>query len=260
MIRNIISGAAMLVSVAVNATPSSLNAQADSAYNKEDYSLAVSLYNESITNDGASSDIYYNLGNAYYRDGRLGKAIICYERSLALDPSNDEARINLDFVKTKIQDIPEDDSSFLSNLHKSICSATSPDGWAWLTLGLFITLLGTIALYIFSSDVLWRKIGFFGGAIIAVAFVYCLIIAWQTAGASSRHNEAIVIVPTTNMSSAPRSSRGKTEKVVPIHEGTKIEIIDSISTPDDPHVGKWYNAKINNSTQAWLNADDVEKI
>lgn len=260
MIRNIISGFALLICASVSAAPSALNAQADSAYNKEDYGLAVSLYNESIAQDGASSGIYYNLGNAYYRDGKLGKAIVCYERSLAFDPSNEDARTNLEFVKTKIQDIPEDDSSFLSNLHKSISSAMSPDGWAWLTLALFIILLGTIAVYIFSSDVTMRKIGFFGGGIVAVAFIYTIIIAWQTAGAPSRHNEAVVIVPTTNLSSAPRSTRGKTEKVVPIHEGTKIEILDSLSTPDDPDVGKWYDIKINNSSRAWLNADDVEKI
>lgn len=260
MLRNIIAGCTLMMCAVASASPSVLSQKADSAYNKEDYGLAVSLYNESVATDGASSDIYYNLGNAYYRDGRLGKAIVCYERSLALDPSNKEARTNLEFVKTKIQDIPEDDSSFLSNLHKSISSSMSPDGWAWLSLGLFIILLGTIAIYIFSSNVTWRKIGFFGGGIVAVAFIYFIIIAWQTAGASSRHNEAVVIVPTTNLSSAPRSTRGKAEKIVPIHEGTKIEILDSVSTPDDPHVGKWYDVKINNSSRAWLNAADVEKI
>lgn len=263
MIRNILTGLALLLCSTLSSLPASaatLSAQADSAYNKENYSLAVSLYNESIATDGASSDIYYNLGNAYYRDGKLGKAILCYERALALNPANKEARTNLDFVKTKIQDIPEDDSSFLSNLHKSISSTVSPDAWAWLTLALFIVLLGTIALYIFSSNITWRKIGFFGGGIVAVAFVYLFIIAWQTASASSKHNEAVVTVQTTNLSSAPRSSRSKTEKVVPIHEGTKIEILDSVSTPDDPHVGKWYDVKINNSSRAWLNAADVEKI
>ena len=91
-------------------------------------------------------------------------------------------------------------------------------------------------------------------------FAYTIVIAYQTASAYKSHEEAVVIVPTTNLSSAPRSNRGDKEKVVPIHEGTKVMIIDSLSTPDDPNVGKWYDVKINNSSRAWLNAADVERI
>ena len=86
------------------------------------------------------------------------------------------------------------------------------------------------------------------------------MIAYQTAGAYDRHDKAVVIVPTTNLSSAPRSTRSEKEKIVPIHEGTKVEIIDSLSTPDDPNVGKWFDVKINNTTRAWLDAQAVERI
>lgn len=244
----------------LSASATSMAQQADSAYNREAYSDAIRLYNEAITTDGVSSNILYNLGNAYYRDNQLGKAILSYERALKLDPSNNEAAINLNFVKTQIEDAPEDDSSFLSNVHKGIVSTFAPDAWAWLALAIFIVLLGTIAAYIFSNHVAVRKFGFFGAIIMVFIFIYVIAIAYQTAGAYRKHDSAIVIVPTTSLSSAPRSSRSDKEKVVPIHEGTKVEILDSLSTPDDPNVGKWYDVKINNSSRAWLNADDVERI
>lgn len=244
----------------LTASAANLAQQADSAYNREAYSDAIRLYTESINNEGVSSNILYNLGNAYYRDNQLGKAIICYERALTLDPSNNEAAINLNFVKTRIEDAPEDDSSFLSNVHKQIVSTFSPDAWAWIALALFIILLGTIAAYIFSGNVTVRKFGFFGAIVMVFVFIYIIAIAYQTAGAYRNHESAIVIVPTTNLSSAPRSSRSDKEKVVPIHEGTRIEILDSLSTPDDPNVGKWYDVKINNSSRGWLNASDVERI
>lgn len=237
-----------------------LAVQADSAYNREAYTDAIRLYNESIIEDGVSSTVFYNLGNAYYRDNQLGKAVISYERALALDPSNSDARINLDFVRTRIEDAPEDDSSFLYNLHKDICSLMSPDAWAWMALTLFVIMLATGALYIFSSQIGRRKIGFFGGIVVFFIFIYVVIIAWQTAGEYGRQDRAVVIVPTTNLTTAPRSSRGEKEKVVPIHEGTVVTILDSLSTPDDPNVGKWYDVKINNSSRAWLNAADVEHI
>lgn len=94
----------------------SLGEQADSAYNKEDYRSAIELYRSSIDNEGQSSDIYYNLANAYYRADKLGMAVVNYERALKLDPTNSDARANLEFVRSRIQDRPEDDSAFLSNV------------------------------------------------------------------------------------------------------------------------------------------------
>ncbi len=245
--------------ISMSASASSLAQQADSAYNREAYAEAIGLYNEALASDGLSSDLYFNLGNAYYRDNQLGKAVLSYERALAIDPSNDEAAVNLSFVRTRIEDAPEDDSSFLNNVHKSISSLMSPNAWAWLALLMFVILLATVAVYIFSSNVALRKTGFFGGMIVCVVFIYVIVIAAQTAGAYGNHSSAIVVVPTTNLSSAPRSTRSEKEKVVPIHEGTKVEILDSLSTPDDPNVGKWYDVKINNSSRAWLNAADVER-
>lgn len=234
--------------------------QADSAYNKESYRDAIKLYSEAIASDGATSDLYYNIGNAYYRDNQLGKAVVSYERALAINPSNQEARINLDFVKTRIEDAPEDDSSFLYNLHLKVVSLITPNAWAVLALLSFIMLIGAVALYIFSSDVTLRKVGFFSAIVFCFIFGYIFAISYQTANAGRNHNEAVVIVPTTTLSSAPRSSRNEKEKVVPIHEGTKVLIIDSLSTPDDLHVGRWYDVKINNSSRGWLNAADVERI
>lgn len=252
--------AILLILSSITASAATLVQKADSAYNSEAYGEAIRLYNESIAEDGVSSDLYYNLGNAYYRDNNLGKAILSYERSLAIDPSNKDAAANLEFVKTRIEDAPEDDSSYLANVHHSILSSLSPDAWAWLTFVVFILLLSTIAIYIFSTNVSLRKLGFFSGFIVAFIFVYLLVISYLSADSDSSHNYAVVIVSTTNLSSAPKSSRGEKEKVVPIHEGTKVEIIDSLSTPNDPNVGKWYDVKINNSTRAWLNAADVERI
>ena len=104
----------------IAATAASPAQQADSAYNKEDYRGAISLYKQAIDSDGVSADIYYNLGNAYFRNGQPGMAVVSYERALKLEPSHTDARHNLAFVRSRIQDLPEDDSSFLVNLHHGI--------------------------------------------------------------------------------------------------------------------------------------------
>lgn len=175
---------------------------------------------------------------------------------LQLDPSMADARANLDFVNTKILDKPEDDSTFLGNLHRSISSWLSPNGWAWLAFGLFAAVLGCVALYIFTSAVMLRKTGFFGGFILLLAFAYALIIAAQTASAPFSHTRAVVISPTANLSTTPGATADGT-KIIPVHEGTVLEIVDSTAVPGAP---VWYDVKINNSTRAWVESTDIEKI
>ena len=232
---------------------------ADSAYSKENYTEAVELYNRALAEGNVSANVYYNLGNAYFRLGKNGRAVIAYQRALRIDPANADARANLAFVQSRLQDLPEDDNSFLSNLHNDIVTATSANAWAWIALGVFVLLAAAIALYIFSGNVALRKVGFFGAGVFAVATVYFIVVAADAAARTSDHSDAVVIVPTTLLNSVPRQPK-QTEKVVPLHEGAQVQIIDSVLTPDDPVSPRWYNVKINNSTGAWLRATDVERI
>ena len=129
-----------------------------------------------------------------------------------------------------------------------------------IPFGIFVLLMGAIALYIFSRNVPARKSGFFGGIVLLVLFVYTLATAYDSMASARSHESAVVTAPSTQLSSTPRASRTASDKVVTIHEGTKVEIVDSVATPDDPVSPKWYNVKINNGTKAWLRASDVERI
>lgn len=252
--------AIIICAIAFRAAALTVGQQADSAYNKENYREAIALYLQSVSEEGKSSTAYYNLGNAYFRNDNLGKAVLSYERALKLDPANKDARQNLDFVKSRIQDRPEDDTSFFTALHRSTVSTFHPDTWAWIAFAVFLLLAGSAALYMFSNNVLLRKTGFFGGAVLLFIFIYVLTVAADAAATARSHESAVVITPSTQLSSAPRAARTSSDKVVTIHEGTRVEIIDSVATPDDPVSPKWYEVKINNSTRAWLRASDVERI
>ncbi len=222
-------------------------AAADSAYTADDFSRAIELYTRALETDGASPDLYYNLGNAYYRNCNLGRAIVAYHRCLRLDPANADARANLAFVNSRIQDLPEDDSSFLTRMHTAVVTACSANAWAWIAFAAFALTLAAVALYIF------------GAFVLAVLTAYFIVVAAAAAARIDDRSHAIVTVPTTFLNSIPRQPK-QTDKVVPLHEGTRVEIIDSVPTPDDPVSPRWYNVKINNSTHAWLRATDVERI
>lgn len=233
---------------------------ADSAYNAHNFRQALSLYNLALDQQGSSSELYYNIGNTHYRLGNIGQAVVAYERALRLDPSNDDARANLDFVNSTIKGMPEDGSTFLSNIHSGIISLAGPDGWAITALVLFIVVLGCIVLYLFTTNVTLRKIGFFGGFVILCLFIYAAVIAWQTANAINDHDTAVVISSNAKLRTNPGAAKTPDSKTINIPEGTCVQIIDSMATPSDPVSPMYYNIRLNGTTEAWIGSSYLERI
>ena len=131
----------LLLFFASTISANSLTHQADSAYTEDNFVEAISLYNKIIQEEGTSSLLYYNLGNSYFRSGKLGKAIVCYERSVILDPSNEDAITNLNFVRSQITDKPGDNGTWISNTINELITSTHANTWAVLALVSFILLL-----------------------------------------------------------------------------------------------------------------------
>lgn len=235
-------------------------AQGDSAYSKQAYDMALMHYRSALDHDGVSSDLYYNLGNTYYRLKDVGHAVICYERALRINPANREARANLAFVRKNLPDKIHDNTSFLESLQDKITGQYTPNTWAWMALGSFIIMICAGALYLFATNVRLRKLGFFGGICLLGVFIYLLIVARSAANAIQHSNEAVVIAPVTYMRSEPTTAKDKTEKVLPVHAGTKVELVDSAATPDDAMTKKWYEVRISGGSRAWVAQSDVEHI
>ena len=249
--------AALAMGIA-SASAATLAQQADSAYMAEDYARAADLYSRSIAEEGPAADTWYNLGNAHWRQGHAGQAIIGYERALRIDPSHADARTNLDFVRTKIQDLPEDDSAFLSTLRGSRLDEARRVGLDGIRAlpgrGRHGRALHLRTRRDSPQDGLLRR----HRAAVPLHLRHCGGLA--TGCAVDRHDHAVVTVPTTLLSSTPKASQSATDKVVAIHEGTKVEIVDSVMAPGAEGAEQWYDVKINNSTRAWLKAKDVERI
>lgn len=241
-------------------TAATLSAKADSAYNSKNYTEAADLYKTIIKEYGVSSDIYYNLGNTYFRMGKIAQSVLAYERALKINPSNKDARINLDFVNTTLEDKPEDNSSILGKIHSEVIALMSPNAWAWTDFALFALIIGLIAIYLFLSNVTIRKVGFFGAMVLFIVLVYTTIVAYQSAAAIDNNDIAIVTTPSANLTPAPSAKTDKTDKIVPVHEGTRLVIIDSVNAASNDGAQLWYHVKVNNSTAAWIDASNVERI
>lgn len=234
--------------------------RADSAYLADDYSMAASLYLQAEKECGTSSALLYNIGNSYYRLGDIGKAILYYKRSLQLDPTNNDARQNLQFAMTKTVDKQDDNRSVMRKTADRILFSNSPNGWAMWALGIFVLLMGAAAMYVFSDSVVLRKICFFGGIVAIVLDGVLVYVACKSASIVSDENAAVVISQNVQLSTVPRVPKDKSEQAFQLHEGAVVEIVDSVKQNSDSLSTMWLEVKVGDVHRAWINNADVERL
>jgi tetratricopeptide (TPR) repeat protein len=259
-IKYIIALLAVLICPALHVNAETLTERADSAYSADNFAEATALYQQIAATEGTSSNLLYNIGNCYYRQGKPGMAILYYERALRLDPSNEDARTNLEFVNTKITDEPGDRGMFISNTVSHIACRVSGNGWSTMAIICFVLLIGAAALYIFSSYVPLRKLGFFGGLVLLVLCIVLNVFASVSTRYSTSHDKAVVIDASTLLSTSPRAPKDRTEEAMLLHEGTCVEILDSVTTRTDSAAVKWYDVKVDNDHRAWINGSSIAII
>ena len=253
-IENVDSGSSLQVS---GISGEALAEKADSAYAADNFVLAEQLYISAMEAGGTSAPLFYNLGNAYYRQGNLGMALVNYERALKIDPTMEDARINLEFEKTKITDRQIDSGSIMTTLWDNIVSLFKADTWAWIAIVLFAIFLAGACTYLFSSVVMVKKASFFGGIVVFFLCAGAVIISFAAANRVDSNKFAIILSPSAQLSTSPREARTQAEEAFLLHEGTKVEIVDSIGGTAE---GAWYEVKVGHGERAWIKATDVERI
>lgn len=231
--------------------------RANQAYKQELYNEALKLYLQEAQQSGVSSALYCNIGDTYYRLKDNVHAVLYYERALLLDPSNGDARFNLEFVRGKMQ-LPDDaGDSWFSNWVDQTVSHLSSNTWAIIAIVTFLLFLAGAAAYLFLDNVLMRKIGFFGGAVLIVACILANLAAFHVYHRATDGNGAIIMPESVTLSTAPREPRGKEEEAFKLQQGTRVEIVDSVA---DKANGKWLQVATAGGHKAWVNAKEVEVI
>ena len=239
---------------------SAITEKVDSAYAADNFTEALTLYQQAMEADGPSAALWYNIGNTRYRLGETGQAILAYERSLRLDPTDRDTRANLDFVVSRTTDRPGDTGSFISNSADAIAASAAPNTWAWVALGIFALCIAAAAMYIFGSGVMLRKTGFFSAIVLLIATVAAVAIALRAASNATATDRAVITAGSTILSTSPREPKDRSEEAMMLHEGTRVTILDSVAAPGDASGLKWYDVSIDNHHRAWIKSSDVEVI
>lgn len=224
--------------------------EGDSAYIKEDYAAAIQIY-EAILKEGEAADIYYNLGNSYYKAGEIAKAVLNYERALLLQPGNSDIRANLEVARAKtidkVEPIPE---VFFISWIKSLINSMSVDAWG--TWGIISFILFIVALYffIFSKQILWKKIGFISGLILLIIVICSNLFASEQKERLLNRDDAVVMSPSVTVRSTPSESG---TSLFILHEGRKVNIKDN-------SMKEWKEIRLEDGKVGWVPASSIEVI
>lgn len=225
--------------------------QADSAYINNDFATAITLYENILTNEGESADIYYNLGNSYYKMDNIAKAILNYERALLLNPGDGDIRFNLELAQSKTVDkvIPKSEIFFISWIN-SLINTMSERGWAKVGIITFIMILTSLSLYFFGKKIILKKVGF----IVAVILLFICVLANTFASTQKKeilnHGNAIIMAPSVTVKSTP--NEGGTDLFI-LHEGRKVIIKDDT-------MKEWKEIQLEDGNAGWVSTSVLEII
>ena len=225
-------------------------AQADSAYQQEQYQQAAKMY-EQLLKGGESADLYYNLGNAYYRMDDITHAVLAYERALLLSPGDADVRFNLQMARSKTIDkiVPESEMFFVT-WYRSLVRLMSVDAWARTAIVSLLVALLLVLVYVFAQRIWLRKVGFFGGVLFFVVFVAANVFGFQQQQSLLHRTGAIIIRSAVSVKSTP--SQNGTDLFI-LHEGTRVNIIDD-------SMRGWREIRVADGKSGWVDIKEIEVI
>lgn len=244
----------LLVLVIAFAVPLSAGAitkkNADDEYKRGNYQQAIKDYEE-LLKKGPSVELYYNLGNAYYRTDNMTRAVLNYERALLLSPGDDDIRFNLQMARSKtIDKIAPKSEMFFVTWYKTLVNFTSVDGWARSAIVCLSLALVLALCYLFGGKPQVRKIGFFGAVVFIAVFILSNVFAYEQKQILTKRTGAVVTAPSAPLKKTPVAS---SEHDAIIHEGSRVEIIDD--TMKD-----WKQVELEDGREGWILSSQMERI
>ncbi len=241
---------------------------AQALYEKGEFEKAADEYVAVAKADGVSASLYYNLANCYAQTGNLGNAVLYYSRALRLDPSNKEIKNNLNYFKSKVEDsnraelrgkkisVAPDTETFFTTAHRLIAVDVSSNLWATLAVVSFVVFIGLLAVYLFCSNILLRKTGFFGGIVMLLCCVAFLAFSFMGANAFESRDKAVLMAYKAQLLIEPSSDAKPAANQ--LCQGTIFEIVAEESDVEGNPT--WYKVRLNSTIDGWIKADAVEII
>lgn len=232
------------------AVPDSLWNKANAAYMEGHYAEAARGYKAIRAQGLESAKLYLNLGNACYKQGLIGAAVLNYHRALRLAPGDEDVQYNLSianaYVQDKIDTVPV---FFLKRWIQELRGAWPGNTWAILSVLFLVLAVGGTVLYLLSEGLAWRKGGFYSASLSLLLLLFCMGAAHRQKQAALRPHTAIVMSGAAPVKSSP--DKGSKDIFV-LHEGTPLTVRDSL--------GGFCKIMIADGKVGWILASAIEMV
>ncbi len=224
--------------------------KANDHYMKEEYSTAIDIYEE-LTNQGyQSAELFYNLGNAYFKSNLIPSAILNYERALKLAPGDEDINFNLKIANLQTVDkIKEMPLPFFVEWWHGIRSLFSSGMWGGLALLAFWLAAAAFIAFLYTRSQGTKKISFTAASAFIILTIVFFFFGMQTYTEETNRKEAIVFSESSYVKTSP--DEGATDLVI-LHEGTKLEVLDDL--------GDWRKIRLADGNVGWILKTDIEII
>lgn len=222
--------------------------KAEDAYKQKHYAKAIELYENLIHNNYYSSELYYNLGNAYYKTNQLGKAILYYEKAKLINPSDEDINHNLKLAYSKTIDKIETKSNFFIEITRTnFLNNIDTDVMAYITIVLSLLALGSFALVMFIDK--YKKVFLLLTVLMVVVNAALYLLSGAAQKSQNTHNFAIITVRETRVFNEPIPNAVAKFN---LHEGTKVKLLKKLDT--------FYLIRLENGIEGWIDEKGVEEI
>ena len=224
--------------------------QAGAFYRNGEFDRAIKIY-EDLRSDGfEGTTLYFNLANSYYRIGKLGYAILNYERALKISPSDEDVMHNLAFANLstvdRIQPLP---TFFLFEWWESLLASLTVNGWTYISFFFYILLMLLIVIYFFAKTIFQQKIILFTGLGMLGIFLITVSLLIVKINREQTHINAVVIEQSITVKTSPDP---KSTDAFVIHEGLKVNLEDNLD--------EWVKIRLADGKVGWVENRAIERI
>ena len=223
--------------------------QGNNAYSKGKYVDAILEYKKVLTKGECSGELYFNLGNAFYKIDSIPQSILYFEKAKVLLPNDDDLKANLKLANAKttdkIEGIPQ---LFILNWYQNFLHTFTTSAWAWLSIFLAFVAFTLFWFFVTTKSQGLKRLYFFVGAFSLILCIVNLFVASAAHDANTTHR-GVVFTPSVTLKSEPNST---STSLYVIHEGATCKIMEELNN--------WLRVRLDNGNEGWLNKADLRQI
>ena len=219
-------------------------------YQKGKYNEAIVAYESILKSGKQSAELYFNLGNCYYKLNQVAPAIFNFEKALLQNPTDTDIKNNLAFAqKTAIDEISETPKVGFSKMIRDFTSNFHYDIWAWISIFIAILFLICFLGYYFSNKTALKRLFFTSMILVLLFLLGSIFSAFYEKEIHDNERPAIVFADVISIKSEPKST---SEEAFVLHAGTKVFVMESLNN--------YKKIQLADLKQGWIEKNAIKEL